>query len=320
MKAVLIDKVTKGAEVCLSEIPVPETKPGWVLVKIKAFGVNHSEQVLREEEILEDYIQKPIVPGIECVGEIADPSDSGFCTGQRVCALMGGMGRSFHGSYAQYALLPVKHVFAIETSLDWIDMAAVPESYFTAWGSLFECLRLCKEDTLLIRGASCALGYVTIQIAKAFGCKVIATTHRETYRQELLRRGADEVLFDPDYQIAGKVTAVTKLLELVGAKSVRDSLRAVEPGGIVCHTGILGGEYVLDGFDPIKEIPNGVYLTGFFSNYPTQQVMQQIFSFLDEHGLKPLLGEVRKFSDITKAMDDFDNHRIRGKLVIDVDI
>ena len=128
------------------------------------------------------------------------------------------------------------------------------------------------------------------------------------------------MLFDQDYQIAGKVTGVTKLLELVGVKSVRDSLRSVEPGGIVCHTGILGGEYVLDGFDPIKEIPNGVYLTGFFSNYPTQQVMQQIFSFLDEHGLKPLLGEVRKFSDITKAMDDFDNHRIWGKLVIDVDI
>ena len=77
-------------------------RPGWVLVRVRAFGMNHSEQILREFEIENDYIQKPIVPGIECVGEIADPSDSGLAAGQKVVALMGGMGRSFNGSYAEY--------------------------------------------------------------------------------------------------------------------------------------------------------------------------------------------------------------------------
>ena len=93
MRAVVLDKPTKGDEVVLSEIPIPEVKPGWVLVKVKAFGMNHSEAILREFEIENDYIQKPIIPGIECVGEVADASDSAFSEGQKVIAMMGGMGR-----------------------------------------------------------------------------------------------------------------------------------------------------------------------------------------------------------------------------------
>ena len=159
--------------------------------------MNPSEQILRLSEIEADYISKPIVPGIECVGKVADASDTNFTVGQKVTALMGGTGRSFNGSYAEYALLPAHHVFAIESELPWERLAAVPETYFTAWGSLFECLQLKPADTL----------------------------------------------------------------------------RCMVKGGIVCHTGLLDGVYTLDSFDPIKEIPNGVYLAGFFSNYPTQQTV-----------------------------------------------
>ena len=315
MKAVCIDKVTPAEEVTLTEIPVPEVKSGWVLVKVKAFGMNHSEQILRLSEIKADYIQKPIVPGIECVGEVADPSDTDFQKGQKVIALMGGMGRSFNGSYAEYALLPAHHVFAIESDLPWERLAAVPETYFTAWGSLFGCLHLQPNDTLLIRGATCALGYAAIQIAKALGCKIIATTHRESKLP--LISNADEAVLD-DGQLAGKVK-VTKALELVGAKSIRDTLRCMVRGGIVCHTGLLGGVYTLDGFDPIKEIPNGVYLTGFFSNYPTQQTVDEIFAFLNEHKLEPCFGECFDFEHIREACIALDSGKVNGKIVVKVE-
>ena len=150
MKAVVLTKPTKAEDIVLSDVEIPKVKPGWVLVKIKAFGLNHSEQILREFEIENDYINKPIIPGIECVGEIADASDSGLEVGQKVVALMGGMGRSFGGSYAEYALLPVHHVFPVETNLSWTKMGAIPETYFTAWGSLFQCLNLQPSDKLLI--------------------------------------------------------------------------------------------------------------------------------------------------------------------------
>ena len=313
MKAVSLDRITDGKDIVLSECPVPEVRPGWVLVKVKAFGLNHSEKLLRLNEIRADYIRKPIIPGIECVGEIADPGGSGLAVGQKVAALMGGMGRSFNGSYAEYSLLPQRIVFKIDSDLPWEALGAVPETYFTAWGSLFECLHLTPNDTLLIRGATCALGYASLQIAKTLGCNVIATTHRE--EKLSLISEADEALLD-DGRLTGKLHGVTKALDLIGPRNLKDTLTAVEKGGIVCQTGLLGGVYALNGFDPIKDIPNGVYLTGFFSNYPTQQVMDEIFAFLNEHHLVPMSGKLFDFENIREAIIAQDEGKVNGKIVV----
>lgn len=317
MKAVVIDKITPAEDIILTEVPIPEVKPGWVLVKVKAFGMNHSEQILRHEEIEADYIQKPIIPGIECVGEVSDPGDTHFMKGQKVCALMGGMGRSFNGSYAEYALLPEHHVFAIVTDLSWESAGAVPETYFTAWGSLFECLLLQAGDTLLVRGGTCALGYAAIQLAKALGCRVIASTHREEKLSLLTDAGVDESVVDEGI-LTGRVHGVTKALDLVGPRYLADTLTAVEKGGIVCSTGILGGVYSLNGFDPIKDIPNGVYLTSFFSNYPTQEIMGSIFRFIKKHRLTPCLGSVFDFENIRDAVLAQDGKKTDGKIVVRV--
>lgn len=314
MKAVLLNGITSAEEVKLSEVEIPEVRPEWVLVKIKAFGMNHSEKILRLQEIENAYIQKPIIPGIECVGKIVDASDSHFYKGQKVVALMGGMGREFHGSYAEYALIPTHHVFGVDTNLSWKEMAAVPETYFTAWGSLFECLNLTKEDVLLIRGGTCALGYAALQIAKAIGSKVIATTHKESKLS--LLKGADETVLDTG-KLQGRLSGVTKALELVGSKTLYDTLRCMEKGGVVCHTGILGSVYALNGFDPIKFIPNGVYLTGFYSNAPTQEVMNSIFSFIRKHNLCPCVGAEFDFSEIKEACMALDRREVNGKIVVE---
>ena len=313
MEAVVLNGVTPAEQVTLSEVDIPEVRPGWVLVKVKAFGMNHSEQILRLHEIENDYIQKSIIPGIECVGEVVNPSDSHFEKGQKVVALMGGMGREFHGSYAEYALLPVHHIFRVDTSLSWKEMAAVPETYFTAWGSLFECLHLTKKDVLLIRGATCALGYAAMQIAKAIGSKVIATTHKESKLP--LLKAADEAVLDTG-KMQGRLSGVTKALELVGPKTLYDTLHCMEKGGIVCHTGILGGVYALNGFDPIKFIPNGVYLTGFYSNAPSQEAMDNIFSFIDDNNLSPCIGAEYDFSEIKEACMALDSGKVNGKIVV----
>ena len=315
MKAVVLDKITESKDIILSECPIPDVRPGWVLVKVKAFGLNHSEQILRLNEIRAPYIQKPIIPGIECVGEIVDPSDSGLAVGQKAAALMGGMGRSFNGSYAEYALLPERIVFAVDSDLPWEALGAVPETYFTAWGSLFECLHLTADDTLLIRGATCALGCAAMQIASALGCRVIATTHRET--KLALIADAEEAVLD-DGRLTGRIHGVTKALDLIGPRNLKDTLTAVEKGGIVCQTGILGGVYALNGFDPIKDIPNGVYLTGFFSNYPTQQSMDEIFAFLNKKDLVPVCGQVYNFENIRDAVAAQDEGKVNGKIVVRV--
>ena len=316
MKAVLIDKITKAEEIFLSEVEMPKVKSGWVLVKIFAFGLNHSEKILRHGEILENYIEKPVIPGIECVGEIFDTSDTKFKVGEKVIAMMGGMGRNFNGSYAEFAILPAHHVFSVKSSLSWENLAAIPETFFTAWGSLFECLRLKKNDKILIRGATCSLGYAAIQIAKNFGAKVVATTHKK--EKFNLLEDADEIILD-DGKLFGKIS-VDKVLDLVGAKVLRDSLKIVKPSenAFVCNTGILGGEEFLQNFDPITEIPNGVYLTGFYSNTPTQEIIDKIFEFIEAKKITPKVGAVFEFENIRDALIAQDFGKVNGKIVVKV--
>ena len=151
---------------------------------------------LRSYEADEPYIKLPRIPGIECVGEIIDPSDSNLKPGQAVIALMGGMGRSFDGSYAEFALLPVSHVFTVERDLSWTELAAIPETYFTAYGSLFESLQLVPTDTIFIRGATSALGLASLQLAKNIGCLVAVSTRTAENIVLLKRYGADVVLLD----------------------------------------------------------------------------------------------------------------------------
>lgn len=322
MRALKIDGVTRGADAELSEIPVPAAKPGWVLVKVEAFGLNNSERLVRLEEIGQPWIAPAVVPGIECAGVVADASDTDLAPGERVVACMGGMGREFDGSYAEYALLPRKNVVRVPSDVGWTwaELGAFPETYLTAWGSLFECLQLELGDTLLVRGATCGLGYVAIQLAKALKVRVVATTHREPKLQLLLDAGADEAVLDEGRLAAtraepARVEGANKVLDLIGVRDLRDTLRTCEHGGVVCTTGILGGVYAWDGFDPIKDIPNGVYLTGYFSNFPTQELFDALFAFMQGHGLRPLHGSEFAFEDLPAALERQDAGS-GGKMVI----
>lgn len=132
----------------VEECPVPDVKPGWVLVRVRAFGLNRSELFTRQGH--SPNVQFPRILGIEAVGEIADPSDSGFAKDDTVATAMGGMGRAFDGSYADYTLVPTSQVQKINTSLSWAHFGALPEMVQTAWGSLHTALRIEPGETLLI--------------------------------------------------------------------------------------------------------------------------------------------------------------------------
>ena len=319
MKAIVINGCCKAEDLHISEIPTPQVKPGWVLVKVRAAGLNHSEALMRLYEADRDYIHTPIVPGIECVGEVADASDSGLRVGDRVIAIMGGMGRSFDGSYAEYALLPATHVFRVDTDLDWTSLAAVPETYFTAHGSLFESLRLEASDTLLVRGATSTVGMAAVQLAKAVGARVIAACRRESSFEKLQAAGADHCVID-DERLSEHPWAErpNKMLELVGIKTLDDSLRTVTEPGYVCHTGNLGFVFTASDFNPIKDIPNGVYLTSFYSNYPTQAVIDDLSQLIRRGSIRPLYSKVFGMDEIATAHKLLETGGAGGKIVLRV--
>lgn len=322
MKAIVINESCAAEDLKTVEVPVPSTKPGWVLIRVKAFGINHSEVLLRQFEVDRPYIRKPIIPGIECVGEIADKSDSRFENGQRVMALMGGMGRAFNGSYAEYVLMPTSHVFAVSSSLGWDELAAIPETFYTAYGSLAVSLQLNADDTLLIRGGTSTVGLAAIQLGKSTGAKVIATTRSECKAWIIEEAGADEWILEGDgfrHRFLERFPeGATKVLELIGALTLPESLKITARHGIVCHTGLLGNVFSLKDFDPIKEIPSGVYLTGFYSNSPTQAQIDGMMRLIDSAGIHPIIAAKFSLEEIASAHQLAEKRGQTGKIIVNV--
>jgi NADPH:quinone reductase len=292
MKAVVLEKPCRADELVIQEVPIPKVKPGWVLVRIKAFGINRSEIFTRQGD--SPSVKLPRIIGIECAGEIVDSSDSSFQIGQRVVSLMGGLGREFDGSYAEFALIPSSQVYPINNDMDWVKLAAIPEMYYTAYASLYDTLQLWEGETLLIRGGTSSVGLAALQLAKSAGATVISTT-RTTNKLKLLKEyGADYVLLD-DGSLSKQLfslfpNGVNKVLELVGTVTLKQSLKLLSEHGILCMTGILGGEWVLDNFEPMMDIPSGTYFTQFDSGINfNKNLLVELFNHIVQQNLKCLL-------------------------------
>ena len=319
MKAVVLKNPCSAQELSVSEVPVPKVKPGWVLVKVKAFGINRSEIFTRKGD--SPSVKLPRIIGIECVGEIADASDSSFQKGQRVVSLMGGLGREFDGSYAEYALIPAPQVYPIENKMDWVNLAAIPEMYYTAYASLFDALMLKKEDVLLIRGGTSSVGVAALQLAKSIGATVVSTSRNKEKLELLKQYGADYALLDDDniktqlHSLFPK--GVNKVLELVGTATLKNSLSMLKEKGILCFTGILSGEWVLESFEPMGDIPSGCYLVPFDSgaNFK-EKLLTDLFEHIAQYNIEVPIAKVFALEEISQAHLLMESNSANGKIVV----
>ncbi|MGG7618113.1 zinc-binding alcohol dehydrogenase family protein [Bacillus coreaensis] len=319
MKAVVLEKACTAKELTVQEVPIPSVKQGWVLIKIKAFGINRSEIFTRQGD--SPSVKLPRIIGIECVGEIVDPSDSSFQKGQRVVSLMGGLGREFDGSYAEYTLIPSSQVYPVHNEMDWVKLAAIPEMYYTAYASLFDVLMLKGEDTLLIRGGTSSVGLAALQLAKSIGVTVITTTRSKDKIDKLRQYGSDYVLLDhediqKDLQMIFP-QGVNKILELVGTVTIKNSLGMLAEKGILCMTGILGGEWVLNQFEPMVDIPSGSYLTQFDSGQNfKKELLTELFRHINNYQIEVPIARVFTLEEISKAHQLMESNRADGKIVV----
>src|SRR5262249_6905226 len=175
MRAIL-RKAFGGPEVLeIREIPGPEPKAGHAVIQVKAFGLNSAELHMRKG----DWAEIADVSGIECVGVVKSCPGGEFPVGAKVAALMGGLGRTINGSYAEYTRAPVTNVALIGADLPWAGPAAIPETYATAWTSLFRNLEIQRGQLLVIRGATSSLGQAALKMAVNVGVRVIATTRSQ---------------------------------------------------------------------------------------------------------------------------------------------
>ncbi|MGM1065139.1 zinc-binding alcohol dehydrogenase family protein [Saccharothrix sp. Mg75] len=318
MRAVVLDGPGDPGALRVRTLPVPTPRPGWVLIRVRAFGLNRSE--LHTRLGLAEGVVFPRVPGIEATGVVVE--GDGFTPGQQVAAMMGGMGRVFDGGYAEYTLVPAAQVVPFESALDWSVLGAVPEMLQTAHGALTTGLDARAGQTLLIRGGTSSVGLATAVLAKDRGLTVLSTTRRPERLADLARTGVDHPLLD-DGDVAARVRAIVPdgvdaALELVGTTTLPDTLRAVAVHGVACFAGMLAEEWTVRDFYPIGYLPRGVRLSAYggdASDLPPA-VLQGFLDAVAEGRLTVPVHRVYALDEIAAAHADMEAGNAVGKLVV----
>lgn len=320
MRAVVLDGPGPAEALVIRNVEPPVPQAGWVGIGIRAFGLNRSE--LHTRLGLADGVTFPRVPGIEATGVVVDCPGGEFEIGQQVATMMGGMGRTFDGGYADYTSVPARNVIAFRSDLDWATIGAVPEMLQTAHGSLRIGLGVVRGASLLIRGGTSSVGVAAAMLAKADDMTVISTTRDESKAGELHAIGVDHVVVDTG-DIASQVRAIAPdgvdfALELVGTPTLADTLAATRVHGVVCFAGMLSNVWTIDGFYPIEHIPRGVRLTSYVgeaSDLPAP-VLQKFLDDIASGAITAPIRQTYRFDEIADAHRHMESGRGVGKIVV----
>jgi NADPH:quinone reductase-like Zn-dependent oxidoreductase len=320
MKAVVLSGPGPVENLEIVDLPIPEPRSGWVRIAVKAFGLNRSE--LHTRLGLAEGVTFPRVLGIEAVGIVDAAPGSDLESGQQVAAVMGGMGRTFNGGYAEYTVVPRSQVISFHSDLPWETLGAIPETLQTAYGSLTTGLDLQSGQTLLIRGGTSALGLAAATLARDLGATVLATSRQPERLATLKAHGVDHPLFDAG-QVATEVRrifpqGVDAALELVGTPTLPDTLASTRVHGTVCFAGMLSNEWIVRDFYPIDYIPKGVRLTAYSGDSADlpAQVLQRYLDGVASGAVDLGLVHVYTLGEIRRAHSDMEHNRTFGKLVV----
>jgi len=315
MKAVVVFEPGGPEKLVYTEWPTPQARPGWSLVRVRGFGINHSEIFTRQG--LSPGVKFPRVLGIECAGEVEQTTDPvRLPRGQRIISIMGEMGRAFDGGYAEYALLPNEQIYPVETNLSWPVLAALPETYYTAYGSMLN-LRIEQSDSVLVRGGTSGVGAAFVKLVKGRypDLKVFGSTRSADKAGQLKRAGFDGAVLEREGRLLTEAR-YTKVLELIGPATLSDTFSHTARGGIVCSTGQLGGKWTIEGLDPIMDLPENGYLTSFYSGGVDGRRLQEMLEYVERYGIDAVPERVFALDGVRAAHEYLEGKESFGKAVV----
>ena len=321
MRAIVLEKFGGLDSLVYADIPKPLPKEGEVVIEVKGFGINHAEMHMRRGE----WAEAAEVSGIECVGIVDSCPGGEFPLGAKVAALMGGLGRTINGSYAEYTRVRAANVALIESDLPWSDLAALPETYAVAWTCLFRNLNPKAGQTLVLRGATSSFGQAALKMAVAAGVRVIATTRSPRRFPMLENLGAARVELERRDLAAhiAEARQIDAVLDLVGNSTILDSLDMLRRGGTACLAGWLGGLDPIGDFNPLLRMASGVNLNFFGSfvfgtpGFPLSDVpLQDIARQVAEGKLDAKPARVFSFEQIHEAHRVMETGEAGGKTVV----
>jgi len=289
-----------GPEVLrLTQLPTPKPGSGQLLVKVAAAGVNRPDLAQRAGFYPPPPGHSPL-PGLEIAGEVveAGADTTRWKAGDKVCALVNG------GGYAEYCVAEETSALPVPAGFDMVRAAALPETFFTVWNNVFERGHLAAGEWLLVHGGSSGIGTTAIQLAKAFGARVIATAGSADKCQACLDLGADKAINykTEDFVAAAKAATggkgVDVILDMVGGEYTDKNVAMAAEDGRIVQIATLGG--VEAKVNLARLMMKRLTLTGSTLRPRTREVKAGFARALEEK-VWPLLaaGKVRVVMDST---------------------
>lgn len=321
MRAVQVQRLEGPESIALVEVDEPKTDAKQVVIDVHAAGVTWPDLLLTRG-LYQMKPPLPFVPGSEVAGVVrAAPEGSGLKAGDRVAAFPG------IGAFQEVVATHPGAVFPLPDKVSFEGGAALPMNYLTVVFALVRRGRLKSGETVLVHGAAGGVGSAGVQVAKAFGARVIAVVSTEAKRKIAQQAGADEVILADGFLAAAKSLTggrgVDVVLDPVGGDRFTDSLRSLAPEGRLLVVGFTGGDIptvkvnrlLLNNVDVV-----GVGLGAFVMHEPAllQNEWAKLVPHLQAGRLDPPLGAVYPLAEAARALTEMETRSAIGKLVLRV--
>jgi NADPH2:quinone reductase len=315
-----------GPEVMtIGQTEVPAPKPGEVLIRVLAVGVNRPDVQQRKGLYPPPPDASPIL-GLEAAGEVValGAQVTGVQLGERVTALCNG------GAYAEYVTAPATQSLPWPAGYDGIRAAALPENYFTVWANVFDIGRLGPQESLLVHGGTSGIGITAIQLAVAQGSAVFATAGSAEKCAFIERLGAVAINYKAT-DFAAEIARITNkkgvnvVLDMVGAPYTVRNVASLAPGGRLVQIGLMEGHKV-EGFSLTPVMTKRLTVTGSTMRPRTtaekgafaEALRQKIWPQLDAGKLAPVIHEVFPLEAAPAAHELMESSAHIGKIMLQV--
>ncbi len=322
MKAVVITKPGGPEVLQMHERNVPMPGRGDVLINVYAAGINRPDIFQRKGNYPPPPGASPDIPGLEVAGIIESIGEdvSKWKVGDRVCALLTG------GGYAEYCTVPEGQCLEIPASLTYAEAASLPETFFTVWSNVFDRGKLMPTESLFVHGGSSGIGVTAIQMAKAWGARVIVTAGSEEKCTFCEKLGAEKAI---DYKKQNFAEEVRKLyggvdviLDMIGGDYTRDNLDILNPEGRLVLINAMRGDETTVKLSQIMRkrlIVTGSLLRSrdtAFKATVANQLREKVWPWISAGVIRPILFKTFPLELAAEAHNLMERGDHMGKLVL----
>lgn len=310
----------------LVDLPIPEPKEDEVLIKVDSTAVNRLDIMTRERK--DQVVPYPVL-GVEVSGTVVKTSEKypDLVEGTRVAGIVN------HGGYAEYAVMPAGRAIVLPDSMSFIDGAAIPEVFLTAYQTMFWLGELKRGETILIHAAGSGVGTAAIQLAnrKIGDAKIIATAGSEEKLEMARELGAHVTINYKEEDFAERVLEETDgkgadvILDFVGASYWEQNLKSAAVDARWVLIGLLGGSEIKD--ISLMDLMSkrislkGTLLTPRSDEYKeklSKEFEKRIMPFFDEDIIQPIIHSILSFDNLPEAHRQMEANENTGKIILDV--